>query len=203
MCDFVNTIFLPLPPRPPVPKMVLPKTWSHYPGEMNFSETAPPGTVISFAGDISSPSLPDENKTDVIPHGWLLCDGRELYASEFPALFQALGYRYGGEKGKFQIPDYSGYFLRGVDSKEKIDKDKRTNPKGQADRSVGSIQEDAFQDHRHKYKSDENSTAPSDEAGSITGSDIPTTYVYQEAGIKTSKNESRPVNIYVYFIIKW
>lgn len=37
--------------------------------------------------------------------GWLLCDGRTLTADIYPALFEAIGYVYGGSGPTFSLPD--------------------------------------------------------------------------------------------------
>nr|GFD59851.1 hypothetical protein [Tanacetum cinerariifolium] len=53
-----------------------------------------------------------------IPDGWLVCDGRALNSSKYPALYLALGYTWGtgaGRPGDFTLPDMRGMFLRGVD----------------------------------------------------------------------------------------
>lgn len=38
----------------------------------------------------------------------LLCDGRSLDSSDYPALFAAIGYKFGGSGGSFNIPDLLG-----------------------------------------------------------------------------------------------
>jgi microcystin-dependent protein len=38
--------------------------------------------------------------------GWMLCDGRLLEVEQYPELFAALGYLYGGSDNSFKIPDY-------------------------------------------------------------------------------------------------
>lgn len=65
----------------------------------------PPGTVVAFAGVMA-------------PDGWLLCDGRTVSRTEFSRLFEAIGLAYGIGDGPdtFSLPDYRGYFLRGVDA---------------------------------------------------------------------------------------
>jgi hypothetical protein len=67
------------------------------------------GTVVAFAGER-------------VPPGWLLCDGRALDREAWPELFSVLGTTHGtgvslvGEEvGDFNLPDYRGRFLRGVD----------------------------------------------------------------------------------------
>lgn len=58
--------------------------------------------------------------------GWMLCDGRPLKSSEYPELFEKIGKAHGdGTVGRdlaakvegydFNLPDYRGYYLRGVD----------------------------------------------------------------------------------------
>lgn len=73
------------------------------------------------------------------PVGWLACDGR-LYAKEqFPALFDAIEYRFGESQGLFRVPDLQGQFVRGLDLKGNID----------PGRTLGSLQDDALLGHRH------------------------------------------------------
>lgn len=53
-----------------------------------------PGMIIDFAG---------ENP----PEGWLWCDGAEVSRAEYPALFKAIGTKYGAGNGSttFNLPD--------------------------------------------------------------------------------------------------
>ncbi|MEF2893301.1 MAG: tail fiber protein [Akkermansia sp.] len=64
---------------------------------------ATPGCFAWFCG-------PEENK----PEGWLICMGEWLSAAQYPELFAAIGYIYGGSGDSFMIPDlYAGRrFLR-------------------------------------------------------------------------------------------
>ncbi|TNE45117.1 MAG: tail fiber protein [Deltaproteobacteria bacterium] len=74
----------------------------------------PAGTVISYAAPISL----DANKKPIPPHGWLYCDGSWYKTADHPELFKALKGHYGlkgtGTSQEFRVPDYRGYFLRGV-----------------------------------------------------------------------------------------
>lgn len=49
-------------------------------------------------------------KNQSIPQGWLLCDGRQYYISEYPALFRVIGYQWtpdGQEGGPvFNVPSF-------------------------------------------------------------------------------------------------
>ncbi len=77
-----------------------------------------------------------------IPKGWMVCDGRELEIQKYPKLYKVLGELYGkASKGKFRLPDYRGYFLRGLGG---VDPDKN--------RMVGSVQKDAFRSHTHEMQ---------------------------------------------------
>lgn len=69
----------------------------------------PLGTVAAFTGE-------------QVPEGWLLCDGRALRRRDWPALYAVLGTSHGAGvseagilEGDFNLPDYRGRFLRGLD----------------------------------------------------------------------------------------
>jgi parallel beta-helix repeat protein len=66
----------------------------------------PAGTIIAFAA-----------KADKVPDGWLFCDGREILRSVYQSLFNMIGTAHGDGDGSatFNLPDYRGFFLRGVD----------------------------------------------------------------------------------------
>ena len=95
----------------------------------------PVGTVVPFAGPASN-----------VPNGWLLCDGAEVDRTTFADLFGVIGTSHGEGDGAttFNLPDYRGRFLRGVDSGQGRDPDAtsrgRMNPGGSTGDSVGSVQ---------------------------------------------------------------
>ena len=73
-----------------------------------------------------------------IPAGFLIADGRSLKKSEYPELFNVLGYIYGGSGENFNLPNFAdGKFMRSIGG----------NAAG-----LGAIQQDAFQGHFHKWK---------------------------------------------------
>ncbi|HEX4367254.1 MAG TPA: tail fiber protein [Rhodopila sp.] len=39
------------------------------------------------------------------PYGWLLCDGAQYTTSQYPDLFNRIGYTYGGSGVNFAVPD--------------------------------------------------------------------------------------------------
>jgi microcystin-dependent protein len=88
----------------------------------------PPGAVQAFA-------------VRSAPEGWLPCDGREISRQHYARLFQAIGTAFGDGDGEttFHLPDLQGLFVRGWDAWGDVD----------PERKFGSLQEDAFQGHRH------------------------------------------------------
>jgi microcystin-dependent protein len=105
-------------------------------------ELVPPGTIVAFGGASAPP-------------GWLLCDGSEIPRAAYAGLFDAVGTNWGGGDGiaTFHLPDLRGRFLRGRDGGSGRDPDveSRTpaNIVGSSGDAVGSVQGDAFQGHRH------------------------------------------------------
>lgn len=109
----------------------------------------PAGTVVAFAGTVEGDSI-DQNPplpVEIIP-GWMLCNGAELdrnLVANKP-LFTAIQYAHGrGNGNNFRLPDYRGYFLRGVDRGSGRDPDiglrMKPNPtSGNDGNRVGSVQ---------------------------------------------------------------
>ncbi|MBF0485829.1 MAG: tail fiber protein [Candidatus Omnitrophica bacterium] len=52
------------------------------------------------------------------PSGWLICDGRSVLRTDYPALFAVIDVRYGSGDGTttFNVPDLRGKFLAGLDA---------------------------------------------------------------------------------------
>ncbi|MCL4785194.1 MAG: tail fiber protein [Verrucomicrobia bacterium] len=92
----------------------------------------PPGTIQAFGG-------PNP------PNGWLLCDGRPLYATNYPQLFAAIGTAWGGgytngvPQGNFNLPDLRGRFLRGVSGETTRDPDRNLRTATQLGGNVGNV----------------------------------------------------------------
>lgn len=180
----------------------------------------PTGTVIAFAGNS-------------VPAGWLLCDGRAVSRLTYAALFSAIGVIHGpGDSvSTFNLPDYRGRFLRGVDGTAGRDPDKfsRTAPMTGATGSgnaVGSIQvaatarpatgftTDVQGAHTHangNYNRVLQVTGTNTTTGvdnSATEPDILTSAPMITAGNHAhtitggGDSETRPLNAYVNFIIK-
>ena len=102
----------------------------------------PVGSVVAFAGPPTS-----------VSDGWLLCDGSAIDSTDEAnaALFAVIGETHGdagdGVGMFFNLPDYSGRFLRGVDAGAGRDPDSGTraamNSGGNTGDLEGSVQGDA------------------------------------------------------------
>jgi microcystin-dependent protein len=168
----------------------------------------PVGAVIAFAGAAA-------NSASIEDLGWMVCDGRELQVASYPQLFVVLGNLYGGAERTFKLPDYRGYFLRGLDDGAGRDGDagKRTDPSGGGglNQGVGSRQTDALQTHEHIYKSAPAPATPSQggaAAGAPPGQPTlteggPTDSLAAPGGVRVSTSETRPKNVYVNYLIKF
>jgi microcystin-dependent protein len=98
-----------------------------------------PTAVINDASGNSQPNI-------VAPPGWIFCWGQSCSRALYPNLFALFGTTYGtGSNGNltFNVPDYRGTFLRGLDNGRGLD----TNP----NRTVGSYQVDQIKSHAHGY----------------------------------------------------
>jgi len=173
-------------------------------GRVSELESAFVGTVSAYAG-----------ASDNLPGGWLLCDGSEVSRDEYPRLFAAIGTAHGGEDGAttFNLPDYRGMFLRGVDNGAGND------PDGE-DRSVGSVQDHAVGSHGHDIDDPGHfhnilvsySSAAGGSSGHFRGarnsneeateSDVTGITVTTPTGAIVS-TETRPVNSAVNYMIKY
>jgi len=173
----------------------------------------PVGAVIAFAGEIRSKhNEQGSHKTNLPMFNWLLCDGSTVKIAQYPELFAALGYRYGGHEnngGQFTLPDYQGTFLRGVSSKDKGSLESRTSSNTSnaqiKHNSVGSTQKYALLNHKHTYnKPKRGQVVPAEppEGGisSYPASDVTGKPTTKSAYL--SELEVRPANTFVYWLIK-
>ncbi|MBF0238566.1 MAG: tail fiber protein, partial [SAR324 cluster bacterium] len=79
----------------------------------------PPGLIMPSA-------VPGHNTTP--PTGWLYCEGSAVSRTTYADLFTAIGTTYGSGDGSttFNLPDYRGYFLRGMADGQTKDPDRAT-----------------------------------------------------------------------------
>jgi microcystin-dependent protein len=112
-------------------------------GDQTSSQAAGAISVLMPAGVI----LPYGGGT--APTGWLLCDGSAISRTTYASLFAAIGtsHGYGDNSTTFNLPDFRGRFMRGVDGTANRDPDKGTRTSaatgGNTGNNVGSAQTNA------------------------------------------------------------
>jgi microcystin-dependent protein len=103
------------------------------------SSLVPAGVILAFGGATA-------------PTGWLLCNGAAISRVTYLNLFNAIGTAHGyGDNiavtGTFNLPDYRGRFIRGVDGAVARDPNRATrtaaNTGGNTGDNVGSVQVNA------------------------------------------------------------
>ena len=151
---------------------------------------APTGSIIMFGGTIA-------------PSGWLICDGSSYPQATYSNLYAVIGSAYGTSGSNFNVPDFRGIFPRGVDNGAGNDPDttSRTaqNTGGNTGDNVGSLQTDAFTTHNHALSLGwDGNGGPY--INYFTGDD--TSSAAPGTSTAGTSSETRPINLYVNFIIK-
>lgn len=149
-----------------------------------------------------------------LPANWKVCNGKPLKKTDYPHLYGTLGARWDNDKGYqadfFNIPDLRGVFLRGVnddrnDGYHDPEVSKRIRLKGDTTVSMddaGSYQKDTVGRHDHyigQTVANYYDAHDPNNAGWVT----PDTNAHHKSRTGLNNDvETRPVNAYVYFIIK-
>ena len=147
----------------------------------------------------------------------MLCDGRELAASAYPALHAVLGRAWGGSESgaTFRLPDLRGRFVRGVNyDADGPMRDPEAGVRaasasgGNEGNEVGTLQEDAAGPHTHPL------VGAADAVGQGLGAevlrffatkipDIEAPMVRNEGAVQAGAGtETRPRNVAVNWIIR-
>jgi len=178
------------------------------PYALNAGNGVPAGSVIANAGN-------------TLQAGWLLCNGQAISRSTYANLFASIGTTYGIGDGSstFNVPDYRGMFLRGVDAGAGNDPDTATRVAQGSGTAVGggnlgTLQKDAFQGHWHSAGEGGGSAMDVNPnfLGYFTG--YKANYYTPAMGKAFPSNdgvdgnprygsETRPKNVYVNYIIKY
>lgn len=185
------------------------------------AKNPPIGTIMMYGGMAKGLRL-----SELLQLGWLLCDGQSYSASEYPDLYQRIKNNFGGDATTFQVPDLRGRFARGTDHGRGKDPDaeKRTAlvPGGKTGDAVGSVQAyatrlpttnmvtEAVPDHTHgaPHLATDYHNTPLSAWGDTVMSWTDATQTTSSAGDHShtvsggGDAESRPVNIYLYWLIK-
>jgi len=151
----------------------------------------PPGSILVWP-------------TQIVPYGYLECNGASKLITSYIDLYNVIGYQYGQlDSSHFNLPDYRGYFLRGWDHGANKDPDKLTRSDrgdGTSGDHTGTKEADTFKSHVHSNKLQDmyhpysfGGAMPQVGAGGNNGN-------YNTDA--TGGNETRPININVMYIIK-
>lgn len=166
--------------------------------------SVPTGSMIAFAGPNSS-----------IPAGFLYCNGQAVSRTTYSNLFSVMGTGWGIGDGSttFNVPFTSGLFLRGQDDGTGNDPAASARTAipasgGNSGDNVGSFQESAISDHNHNEVVSAASgsgvgvqTVPA-ATGPLANSNVQTNGAQIISGASEVSIESRPINVYVVYIIK-
>lgn len=169
--------------------------------------SVPVGCVLPYAGKLGA--------SDLIALGWAICGGTQFGIGQYPELFRTIGTSNGGDGlATFNIPDYRGFFLRGVDASGEIDPEASTRaaPRSGAASGAraGSIQAGATAMPQLSPPTAQVPHIPqgvhfaNPSPAPVAGTEF-VTVPATEAGIATTGGgdaETRPINAYVNFIIK-
>lgn len=164
-------------------------------------DPTPPGAIIAYGGTTA-------------PASYLLCQGQAVSRTGIYAnLFAAIGIAYGSGDGSttFNVPDFRGMFLRGLDATAGNDPDKASRTAsgtgGNTGNAVGSKQSEDFKSHSHTSSHDGKQLifdgSPSGEADWTGGSLLLARSFTPFAVNATGGSETRPKNVYVNYIIKY
>ena len=140
------------------------------------------------------------------PTGYLVCDGAAISRSTYSVLFAVIATSHGVGNGTttFNVPDYRGRFLRGLASGQTTDPDSasRTNRgDGLTGDYVGTKQADGVKAHTHASAASATALA-SQTAAVATANQVYPAALGTVTG-STGGNETRPINIYVQYCIKY
>lgn len=179
------------------------------------------GTIVAFAGDVTDSKTLESLENS----GWLVCDGKAYSNEKYPLLALSISTDFGGfrgPRGKFNVPDLRGRFLRGrsADSGHDPDADKRKaiNPGGRTGNSIGSLQLSATARPKKRFNFESNgehshtigNVPQGSNAYALAGSH----YALANSGgvasassgvhvhsLENWDHESRPTNLYVNYLI--
>lgn len=157
--------------------------------ELNIGAVAP-GVIHPFAGTAAN-----------VPDGFLLCNGAALGRTTYQRLFSVIGTAYGAGDGSttYNLPDFRGVFLRGLDNGRGFD----------PSRTLGSLQQDENKSHLHGFRTEAGGGTsgpfvvfPDDawilRANVNANATVGTPETYAAGG-----DEARPKNVSVNYIIKY
>lgn len=131
--------------------------------------------------------------SQIVPDGYLKCDGAAVSRTTYVDLFNTLGTIYGSGNGTttFNVPDMRGYFARGWDDGRGID----------GGRAIGTLQDDEIKAHHHNLKTQTQRISIHDISQELLG----TSASASDKGLMSDAggSETRPKNIALPYYIKY
>lgn len=144
-------------------------------------DTLPIGAILPFSGD-------------VIPNGWLLCDGSIIEQEDYPELFEVLAGNYGIiNREEIRLPDLRGKVTVGKDSTD-ADFDTLGNTGGE---KTHTLTVDEMPSHTHEIK--KAGTAGGDGSGLAYSSTATT----NSAGVLNTGNSQAHNNLQPYIVTNY
>jgi microcystin-dependent protein len=147
---------------------------------VNTNFGVPVGTIIDFAGSAA-------------PLGYLTCNGSSLSASEYPDLFAAIGYTWGGSGDDFNLPDLRRRTTVGSGGTETTTLSSYVGAIGGSENTI--LQKENIPSHTHSY--DAVSTGGTSALSANGGTLVRNTYVSGD-GTDNGLNDGplgEPINI--------
>lgn len=141
-------------------------------------------TSAAFTGTVVAAAM------NVVPAGYLECDGAAVSRTTYANLFSQIGTVFGSGDGSttFNVPDLRGAFIRGWDNGAGID----------SGRGFGTYQADAYKSHSHTY-----SAYGLGAVGTLSLGTTPSGKATGTASTsKTGNTETRPKNYALMYVIK-
>jgi microcystin-dependent protein len=166
-------------------------------------DTVPTSTTFTITANVTGGTT--TGTVSKIPPRMLFCDGASYsITGAYANLFAVIGYTFGGSGSSFNVPDFRGRFLRGVDNGVSRDPDAASRSTmatgGNSGNTVGSTQSSAVADHNHRFGS-----PVTDPSGPFGTSSTPSTTqrLSNTAGVNNASfsSETRPINAYVNYCI--
>jgi len=176
-------------------------------------QAIPVGMVLPFAGDAADPAVAGQLRLE----GWLPCFGQVLKAAGYQGLFDVVRYSFGGTGNGFSLPDLRGQFVRGARASARPGPGETIGTsQGYATMlprrpdGTGALEATSDGGHRHELFPDR---AVYEAAMAVHGSwrtasrslsaGMADPNGSHQHALSGGDRESRPVNIYVDYIIKF
>lgn len=164
--------------------------------------TVPTATTFTIAVNVTGGTT--AGVVSKIPTRTLFCDGSAVSRTTYATLWNTVGTSFGNGDGSttFNLPDFRGRFLRGVDGSASNDPDKASrtamNTGGNTGNLIGSVQGHQYASHNHGIKFYNGGPAGNNDGVVGSGNWQITN---NNTSIAAGGNETRPLNAYVNYVI--